>query len=82
MMMNTPLRTPAPPQPATALPKMKTIEDLAKAQMRDPAPKTMKAPMKVTLRWHISKNSLLGSAYLLLSCGTDRFCQKVAVARN
>ena len=61
-MVNAPLRIPAPPHPAIALPMMNIAEDLATPQMRDPASKRRKALMKVILKQSISEDLLSGTA--------------------
>ena len=53
-IVNAPLRIPAPPHPATALPMMNIIEDFAAPHMRDPSSKIRKALMKTTFGQDIS----------------------------
>jgi hypothetical protein len=47
MIVNAPLRTPAAPQPATALPIMNIGDELAKAQRRDPSSNKATAPRNI-----------------------------------
>ena len=83
IMTKAPFKIPAPPHPATALPRINIIEDCAAPQIIDPAMKTKKAPMKMNLSQYIS-------AYIcgeLLSClpwsrRTDRVSRKEAAAHN
>lgn len=47
MIVSAPLRMPAPPHPATALPTMNMAEDVDTPQIREPNSKITSAPMKV-----------------------------------
>jgi hypothetical protein len=53
-VVNAPLRIPAPPHPAIALPAINIVEAVAAPQMRDPTSNRRKALMKVILKESLS----------------------------
>lgn len=54
IMTKAPFNIPAPPHPATALPRINIIEDCAAPQISDPVMKTKKALMKMSFKQYVS----------------------------
>lgn len=84
MMVNPPLRMPAPPAPEIALPMMNITEDCAAPQMRDPASNITKALMKVIWEQSVSKDLSLDLAmvYEPWSYSIDKLFRKGVAGRN